>query len=97
MILRKLQNNSTHVLQWRPHPSCENSKQWEKSAWFNERQSWEFHVRVPNHTEKEVTDIINPLGYDKIDASVLKNVIPAIIAPLTHLGNLSLQSGHVPD
>jgi len=54
-------------------------------------------------TDTEIIDIIKNLkksapGYDGINASLLKHMLPAIInPPLTHMINLSILNGQVPD
>jgi hypothetical protein len=54
-------------------------------------------------TQQEIIDIINSLrsgtaaGYDKLPMSVLKDSMDIIASPLTHIINLSISSGIVPD
>ena len=53
-------------------------------------------------TSEELNDVINNLkhasaGYDNLTLSILKHIFPAISRCLTHLVNLSMQSGEVPD
>ena len=55
---------------------------------------------VPTN-EQEVTNVILQLkgtssGYDNINCSILKYILPAIVKPLSHLINVSLQTGQVP-
>ena len=53
--------------------------------------------------EHEVIDVVNNLkakkssGYDGITNSLLKKIIGQIISPLTHIFNLSLTKGTVPN
>ena len=61
-----------------------------------------FSLYLEPVTETEVTNLINSLkssapGFDSISSSILKLVLPSICSPLTHICNLSLQEGTVPD
>jgi hypothetical protein len=51
---------------------------------------------------EEITNIVHKLknaspGYDHINARILKHILATIIHPLTHIINLSLTHGEVPD
>ena len=54
-------------------------------------------------TEHELVEIINSfsngvaVGYDNLDAFVIKQVIDLIVKPFTHIVNLSISSGIFPD
>lgn len=53
-------------------------------------------------SDQEITNIVNQLkpaspGYDMINTRILKHILPTITNPLTHIINISLLHGQVPD
>jgi len=64
--------------------------------------TYDFSMFVTPTNELEITDIVKQLkdvsvGYDNISRAILMYILPVIVSPLTHLINMSFQTGLVPD
>ena len=54
------------------------------------------------HTKAEVIGIFrttktNSAGYDNLSRNIIKDIFSKLAEPITHITNLSLQTGEVPD